>query len=227
MKFTPTLLSATIAGVLTLGAIDAAAFPLYLTSLNGRITCTANYGPYSTNLDNVDLTSNKVTRASVNLKKMMIVVSNQVYRTTAGGTVVPTDAKIVYDPYVNQTYLTNSSGFSYSLSGIARVEIDEIATSFRGNNSGGSENDTILVWIDIYGYGPDDLYYEFEVYGQGKLVFTLNGKTQMGKMRISLSNGSDYGEYQSSDSGVTRGGFKMKGAGEPEWAGPYSIYWWD
>jgi len=221
MKPTEILMCAMAVGAMTFAASKASAFPLTLKSLSGTITSTAIAG-----------TSTTATKYSVNLKKLMLVVSNQVVLN--GGLPPPANATIVVDPYqydsVNvsfQVYLTNSSGYFYSLSSndIAAFNIYDIATTIKSN--GGSENDTINVELDIFGAGPDGSYDEFDVFGSGKLSASTNGKTGIVKMTISLKNGAGLGVYQDSDDGVSSGGFNLQGSGIPPVAGPYSTWWYD
>src|SRR5438445_638213 len=96
-----TLHCALALGALTFAAAKASAFPLFLTSASGTITATAHYGMTS------DTTSNKVEIGSVNLKKILTVVSNEVFIQTSGTNTPTADAKIAYDPYLFVTYLTN------------------------------------------------------------------------------------------------------------------------
>jgi hypothetical protein len=223
MKPTKILMCAMAVGAMTFAASKASAFPLTLKSLSGTITSTAIAG-----------TSTTATKSSVNLKKLMLVVSNEVVLN--GGPTPPANATIVVDPYqydsVNvsfQVYLTNSSGYFYSLSSnnVAFFNIYDIATTFKSNGNGGSENDTICVELDIFGTGPDGLYCEFDVFGSAKLSASTNGKTGIDKMTVSLKNGGGLGVYQDSDDGVSSGGFNLQGPGIPPVAGPYSTWWYD
>jgi hypothetical protein len=221
MKPTKILICAMAVGVMTFAASKASAFPLTLKSLSGTITSTAIAG-----------TSTTATKSSVNLKKLMLVVSNEVVLN--GGPTPPANATIVVDPYqydsVNvsfQVYLTNSSGYFYSLSSnnVAFFNIYDIATTIKSN--GGSEKDTINVELDIFGIGPDGLYYEFDVFGNGKLSASTNGKTGIVKMTISLGKGAGYGVYQDSDDGVSGGGVNLQGSGIPPITEPYSTFWYN
>jgi hypothetical protein len=160
----------------------------------------------------------------------MLVVSNQVVLN--GGPTPPANATIVVDPYqfdsVNvsfQVYLTNSSGYFYSLSSnnIVFCNISDIATT---SKNGGSENDTILVELGISGTGPDGYDYAFDVKGSGTLTASTNAKTGLVKTTISLKNGAEYGVYQDSDNGVSSGGFNLQGSGIPPIVEPYSTLWY-
>jgi hypothetical protein len=217
MTQTKSLLLAVAVGALTFAAVKASAFPLYLTTLSGTVSYTPSYDALS------DTNVAKYSTVAVNLKKMMLILSNEVFL-TSGGTTVPADARLAVDPYDNATYLTNQSGFYYGLSSTnAYFQIYDIATSFKGNVSGGSEKDKVIIYFYIFGRGPDGLYYDTDVYGVGSLKYTLNGST--GSMTISLK-GADYGEIASSDDGVFTGGITLKGSGTPEWPGAFSISWY-
>ena len=208
-----------VLGAMTFATNKTSASPLTLKSLSGTITSTAVAG-----------TSITASKSSVVLKKLMPIVSNQVVLN--GGPTPPADATIVVDPYqydsVNvsfHVYLTNSSGYFYSLSSnnVASCNIYDIATTIK---NGGSENDTIYVELDIFGKGPDGYDYEFDVNGSGKLSTSTNGKTGMVKTTISLKNGAGYGVYQDSDDGVYSGGFNFQGSGIPPTADLYSTFWY-
>ena len=219
MRPTKILMCAMVLGAMTFATSKTSAFPLTLKSLSGTITSTAVAG-----------TSITASKSSVVLKKLMPIVSNQVVLN--GEPTPPADATIVVDPYqydsVNvsfHVYLTNSSGYFYSLSSnnVASCNIYDIATTIK---NGGSANDTIYVELDIFGTGPDGYFYEFDVSGSGKLSASTNGKTGMVKTTISLKNGAGYGVYQDSDDGVFSGGFNLQGSGIPPTADPYSTFWY-
>jgi hypothetical protein len=228
MKHAKLLLVALAAGALASLANQASAFPLYLSSLSGTISYTPSYSDISN--------TNKAaySKKSVNLKAVMSVVSNTVYLAT--GTTTPSDARIAFDPITDTTYLTNSSGYSYNLSvdfdfsntnNIARMELEDMATSFHSSGNGGSERDAVVAWFYARGYAADGYYYEIDLYGQGSLSYSADAKTgTKGSMTVSLS-GADYGEVKSSDDGVAKGSVSFKGSGTPEWnTGPFSL-WWD
>ena len=219
MKLTKIILCAAIAGAMAFAANQASAFPLTIKSASGKLITTANYGTNSAT------TTAKASKVSYNLKKMLQVVTNQIWLNTSNAT--PLAYSLVYDPYTGITYLTNNIGYYHNLSGIAYVSIYDIATTFKGNANGGSENDTIGVELDIYGYGPDGLYYEAEAYGTGSLTASLNNQG-VTKMTISLKNGSGYAEFESSDDGNVQGGsFSATGSGVAPVGGiPFSIWWY-
>src|SRR5487761_2502512 len=100
MKLTKIVLCAAIAGVMTLAASKVAAFPLTLTSASGTLNTTAYYGSTSST------TSNKITTASYNLKKLFMVITNQIALNSPTNP-LPKDYDLVYDPYTMITYLTN------------------------------------------------------------------------------------------------------------------------
>jgi hypothetical protein len=220
MKTIKILSGMMVAAALMLGANRASAFPLYLTSLSGTITSTASYGSSNTT------TSNKVVTVSVTLAKMLTVVSNQVFLDTAASP--PADAKIVFEPVTLELYLTNSSGYYRSLSTHREgsLRIRDLATTFSTN--GLLENDRLVAELDLYGTGPDGLYYEFDVRGAASLNVPVNVFTGVANMSISMgNNGSGYGSYKSSSDGVSVGGFTFKASGVPDWPAAYSVYWWN
>lgn len=219
MKFKKMLFRLAITGAMTLATAKVSAFPLYLTSLNGSISSTANYGSTDST------TSNRASLVSINLSKMLTVVSNQVFLDT--GVNPPGDAKIALEPSTLHLYLTNSSGYFQDLTANheASFRIRDIATTFATN--GLTESDRIIADLDLFGTGADGLYYEFRVRGSASLVINVNSGSGVGVMSINMagSNGSGYGSYKSSDDGVSVGGFSMKGSGTPEWNSAYSVYW--
>jgi hypothetical protein len=227
MKIARSLAGAALAGTLMFAAGRTVAFPLYLTSVSGTIVTTPDYSDIS----GTNVSSAKMTTVSVNMKTIKAVISNEVYRTTGTpAVVVPADARIAYDPYTGKTFLTNDTGFYHTASDIVRVKIHEIATSFRGNEDGGSENDRIEVTFEVQGRAPDGGYFDFELSGKGKLEYSLNTRDPLdpkGSMSISASSVSGYGEYQDSDSGVSSGNFNFRGKGKPEWPRAFSVWWWD
>ena len=78
----------------------------------------------------------------------------------------------------------------------------------------------------VFGEGPDGLNYYFGVYGRGKIIYNVNGTTGRGTMTVSGA-GTEYGEYKSSDDGVSTGSVVFTGSSAtPEWEGPYSCFWW-
>jgi hypothetical protein len=220
MKKRNILLGALIFGASVFAVGKSSAFPLFLTSASGTISYTPSYSL----LSNTNVA--KISTVSVSMKNLMTVVSNQVFLSSGTNQLrAPKDAMIAFDPYTDISYLTNKSGFYHNLSGIVRVDLQDIATAFKGNNNGGSENDKILVYLDVWGHAPDGSYFEFWVSGQGSLQYSVE-KHNKDSMSISLSNGADYGEYKSSDDGVSTGGFTFKGTGTAEWSGAFSTWWY-
>ena len=213
-----TLLCSLALGLATLATQRASAFPLNLTALSGTITSTASY---------TNTMSNKVKVTAVTLKQVLTVVSNEISIRTSGTNAPPAKSRIALDPYLGQIYVTNNNGYYYNIGSFANVDIDEIATSFHqvGTN-GGVEGDVLAIGLYIYGRGTDGYYYEFGVYGRGKLAYSVNGTTGRGSM-ILTATGTAYGEYKSSDDGVCTGAAVFSGSGTPEWEGPYSVFWWN
>lgn len=216
MKNKNILFGALILGAAVFAAAKASAFPLHLTSASGTISYTPTYS---------NLSSSNATRMSivaVNLKRIMTVVSNQVFLNDA--TIVPKDAVIAYDPFTGSAYLTNTTGFFHNVAGIVSISLSDIATSFRKSSNGVTENDKILNSLRVRGTAPDGLYFEFRVQGRGILLFSAD-KNNNSSMSISLPQGAGYGADKGSDStgdGVSSGGFAFKGKGTPEWSGAFS-----
>lgn len=225
MKLTKTLLIASVMGAMAFAASQASAFPLYLKSCSGTISATPSYSAI------INTNKAKYTTQSFNLKKIMVLVSNTVV--VAGFTAPPKDAQIVFDPYYDKTYLTNSSGYYQNLSysglngeGYCEMYIEDMATSFKtsGSNSG-SESDKVIVEFYVRGIAPDGgIYYAGADYGAGSLKYSGNDKGV--KMTIS-AKGADYGEIGTSWDGVSTTSISFSGSSaQPEWSGPYSL-WWD
>ncbi len=84
MKNKSILFGALILGASVFAAARASAFPLYLTSASGTISFTPNYS----NIQTTNVA--KISTVAVNLKRLMTVVSNQVFLNDA--TIVPKDA---------------------------------------------------------------------------------------------------------------------------------------
>ena len=217
MKLTKILFCAAVAAAMIFAAGKASAFPLKLTSLSGSLTVTPSYSA----LANTNKT--KATKVSFTLKDVMMVITNQVFLNTE--VTPPAGSYVVYDPFLFITYLTNSSGYSHSLSGIVNITTEDIATKFSGTETSGTETDTTIEFLDIYGNGPDGLFYEFEVYGLGSIKFTEKTNVADKDTMTISGSGADYGAYKGSDDGVSKGSFKLKGTGSAEWSGPYSIFW--
>jgi len=207
-----------VAGAMIFAVGKASAFPLKLMSVSGTLSVTPSYDAI-TNVNKA-----KITTASFNLKKLMTVITNQVF--LYSGTNPPAGSYVVYDPYLFRAYLTNKTGYYYNLSDIVDVGIEDIATSFSGNDKGGTENDKCTVYIDIYGHGPDGKFYEADIYCLGSITASYKASTDTAHVSIS-AGGLGYGEYQTSDDGVAKGSFSLKGSGTPPAGGiPYSIWWW-
>src|SRR6266481_5436204 len=119
MKNKSILLGALILGASVFASAEASAFPLYLTSASGTISSTPSYSTASNS------SVAKISTVTVNLKRLMTVVSNQVFLNDA--TIVPKDARIAYDTVTRATYLTNTTGFSHTLSGIVTISLNDIA----------------------------------------------------------------------------------------------------
>jgi hypothetical protein len=224
MKQTKTLLCALVCGATLLGATKAAAAPLlYLTSFNGTIACTTNYNNLNSN------STPRIMTKSVNLKSIMTMVTN--HARLNGATNMPPGVRIAVNLFTRDVFLTNSSGFYYSLSRIVSFYLLDIATSFRGTGAAsGTENDKVCVELYVRGYGPDGSYLWFDVYGAGTLNYSVKS-SGIGTMSISASGG-EYGSYYlpGSDStgydGVSKGSFSLSGSGKPDWSGPFSLWWW-
>ncbi|PWU19738.1 MAG: hypothetical protein C5B50_05810 [Verrucomicrobia bacterium] len=224
MKATKTILCVVLFGLAAISPSQLLGFPLYLTSANGMISGTPLFG------GDASSTSSKVQAAPVNLKNILSLVSNTVAK--ASRTNVPANVKIAYDPFTFTAYLTNVGGYFYNLSGILSLRIDDIATSFRTNgaSSNASENDLAIMELDVKGTAPDGSSYEFDIYGLGNIMASLNFSTGSGRLTMSLSNGAGYGQVKDSADGVSKGGFMFMGSGTiPDSAKnqPYSVFWWN
>jgi len=219
MKLTKLIVCAMAAGMMTFAAGQASAYPLKLTAVSGILTVTTNYPAISGS--NIVRTITK----SFSLKDVLTVVTNQVRINTSN--TPPAGSYVGYDPYLFATYLTNSSGYYYDLSGIVAIYTQDIATTFNRSSNGGSETDTTIEQLDAYGTAPDGTYFETEIYGAG-IIKASYDKTGKGSMTIT-GGGADYGAYKNSNlggDGVTRGSFTLKGTGTAEWTGAYSVYYY-
>ncbi len=221
-----TLLCGLVAGLVALAAEKASAFPLNLTSLTGTITSTAHYG------NSPETTTNKVKVVAITLKQVLTIVSNEIYIRTSGTNAPPAGSRLVFDP-VRGTYVTNNNGYFYSTSdnengSFCAARIADIATNFHATGqNGGAESDTILFSFYFFGHGTDGQFYEGDLWGRGRLAYTVSSTTGRGSMTITAS-GSDYGEYKGSDDGVFTGNVVFTGSSlTPEWEGPFSVAWWN
>jgi len=228
MKLTKTLICAAVAGAMAFAASKASAFPLYLQSISGTVTVTTNYSTIASNGLPIVAQTKYLTK-SFNLKSIYSFVTNVVYQNT--GTNVPAKSQIAWDPYTGNVFLTNSSGYYQSLSGIVYMTIEDIATSFKGTAAGtnsvtGSESDVITDYMYVEGYDSHDLYFDiYQDYGTGVLTYSVNGKTGIGKMTV-VTKGGESGEYLSSNDGVSNFTAVWSGTGKPQWVGPYSTWWY-
>jgi hypothetical protein len=230
MKITKLLLCATVAGAMAFAASKVSAFPLKLAAITGTISATPNYSPlYSTN-------KTQYITAAVTMQQIMLIVSNTVTTYNHANSItnpVPKDAYIAWDPAYGSDYgyLTNSSGYFEDLNGpdVCYFYVEYIATSFNGNSVSGNftESDKIVFYADIYGYGPDGLYYEFyNDYGTGVLTYAVTQGGSKGTMTI-YSEGGGYGALKSSDEGESDGKLLFTGTGTPSFSGPYSLWYYD
>lgn len=233
MKFTKTLLCAAVAGAMAFGATKAsAANPadcLIVKSLTAKFTVTTNYSQlYSTNVN-----SAKPLTKSMSLKQVMQIITNAVAKST--GTNPPADVKLAWNPYGSSyMFLTNSSGYSQQVDiwdGTnyigASASVEDIATSFKSNDTGGSEKDTIVFYLDIYGYDLNGQFFEiYQDYGTGTLTFNVpNNNTGVGNMVIQ-SKGGGYGALKDSDDGVSSGNITLQGKLAAQGDEPYSLWWY-
>lgn len=207
-----------ILAISLIGAGQANAFPLTLTSLSGVITSTAHYG-----LDAAS-TSNTAVRVTVTMPQVLTVLSNEVFLDR--GTSAPPDMQIALEPYTGGLFLTNNAGFYYDIegNGLGNFRIRDIATTDGGSPL--KESDLAIVSLDFQGHAPNGQYFDFELRGSTSLKYQINGDGT-GTMSLVAKKISGYGEFNTSDSGVSIGGFSAKGTGVPEWSGPYSVYWWN
>lgn len=205
-------------GVLALSESRLAAFPLTLTSIHGTITATPYYG------GNAETSSNVAAKVAVSLRQVITVLSNEVFLDL--GTSPPATMRIVLDPYTGGLYLTNQSGFFYDLelNGLGNFRIREIATTFDRTTL--TEQDTMLIDLSFNGRQPNGGSFEFTLRGSATFKSQSNSN---GLTRVSLScpRAAGYGEFNSSSSGVSQGGFTAVGSGTPEWSGAFSVFWWN
>jgi len=218
-----TLLCCLAVGLMALVAENVSAFPLTLTSLNGTITSTAYYGT------NAASTTNRADVTAFTLKKVLTVVSNEIFIRTSGTNAPPAGSRIVFDPYTQITYITNNNGYTYNLSAssnaIAGVVIGKIAANFHGTaNNGGSESGVAIMEFSVTTQGTNNVAHKINIKGRSTLGFNVNGLTGKGTMTLRI-NGSGAGQYKNSDDGVATGTAVFTGSGTPEWEGPYSVWW--
>jgi len=222
------LLCIAMAGTFALAASKTSAFPLEVKSLSAKITVNTNFDALYTNNVAKPLTK------SVNLKQVMTLITNAVSRIT--GTNAPADVKLCWNPYnSNYMFLTNKSGYYQSIQlnnssnmyFYAYAYVEDMATSFKLNSKGGgSENDDIIFYLDIYGRDLNTNYFEiYQDYGMGTLSLNASNTNKPATMTIT-SKGGGYGEIYNSDEGISSGSITFKGSGEPEGDEPYSLWWW-
>jgi len=232
MKITKVLICAAVAGAMAFAASNASAFPLKLTSISGTISATTNYNFLL--YTNTTGATKAITKA-VTMKQILLLVSNVVTVYNANNSItnpVPKDAYIAWDPIngSNYGYLTNSAGYFEDLSGpsCCYFYVEYVATTFKGNSvtGNGTENDKIVFYADIWGDGPDGLYYEFyNDYGTGTLNYVVTAGGAKGSMTI-VSKGGGYGSLEGSDEGVSSGKLVFTGKATPDFSGPYSLWWY-
>src|ERR1700690_1986580 len=171
MKLTKILLATAIVGAMAFAASKASAFPLTLKAFNGTANTTAYYGP----TNNPSATSNKIDKVSFNLKKILTVVTNEL---KLRGSNVPAAYTLMYDPFLNVTYLTNNLGYYAKLNGIVDVYFWDIATSFKGTANSGSENDVIDAELWVHNAHPPGsaTTVDIDAWGAGTLTSSINSK---------------------------------------------------
>lgn len=207
-------------------ASQASAFPLTLTADSGTMNITAFYGP----TNNPFITSNTIAKTTYNLKSVFVCITNEI---RLEGSTPPLAYSLQWDPYTGNTYLTNSAGYFFDLSGsnIAVVGIGDIVTSFKGaaNLTSGTESDVINVEFTVRARPPGDAinYTVFDAFGGGTLSASLT-KTNIAKMTISEKGGGRVAQKGSDDGVITGSSFSFTGTGT---AGigllPFSIYWYN
>jgi hypothetical protein len=222
MKLTKILLATAVVGAMAFAASTASAFPLTVKAFSGTANTTAVYGTTATT------TSAKYDKASYNLKKVLQVITNEL---ALRGTNVAAANTLMYDPFLNITYLTNNLGYYVNLSAmnIAQVYFWDIATSFKGTANNGSENDIIDVELWVHHARPPGSTNEIDIdaWGAGNLTTSVNSKGVV-KMTVT-EKGTGYCQVDASDDGVITGSsFNLNGSGTvTSGQMPYSIYWWN
>jgi hypothetical protein len=222
MKLTKLTLCAVVAGAMAFAASTASAFPLTVKAFSGTANTTAVYGTTPTT------TSAKYDKVSYNLKKVLQVITNEL---ALRGTNVPAAYTLMYDPFQHIAYLTNNLGYYVNLSAMGMVYFSfwDIATSFKGTASNGSENDIIDVELEIYNSRPPGSTnpIDIDAWGAGNLTTSINNQGVV-KMTVT-EKGTGYCRIDASDDGVITGSsFNLSGSGTVT-AGqmPYSIFWWN
>ena len=226
MKLTKILVCTALAGAMAFAATKASAFPLTLTADSGTMNLTVFYGP----TNNPTITSNKIAKTTYNLKSVFACITNEIH---LRGSTTPLAYSLKWDPDTGSTFLTNSTGYFYDLSGsnIAVVNIGDIVTSFKGsaNLTSGTESDVINVEFRVVARPPGDAVNPttFDAFGGGTLSASLT-KTNIAKMTISGKGGGFAAQKGSDDGVITGSSFSFTGTGT---AGigllPFSIYWFN
>jgi len=206
-------------------ATKASAFPLTLTADSGTMNLTAFYGP----TNNPTITSNKIAKTTYNLKSVFACITNEI---RLQGSTPPLTYSLKWDPYTGSTFLTNSAGYFFDLSGsnIAVVNIGDIASSFKGgaNLTSGTESDVLNIEFRVSARPLGNTNYTtFDAFGGGTLSASLT-KTNIAKMTISGKGGGFAAQKGSDDGVITGSSFSFTGTGT---AGigllPFSIYWFN
>jgi hypothetical protein len=222
MKLTQTLLWATVVATMVFATDKASAFPLKLTSLSGTISATPSYSAIeSTNK------AHYITK-SFNLKQVTLLISNSIVQLGMTN-IPPANAYFAYNPYNDNTYLTNSSGYYQSTTNLnalnfLSMHIEDTTAAFTTGTSSVNENDKIVFEFFFRATGTNgNVYYAGADYGSGTLHY---GETSS-KVSMTVSGkGVDYGEYASSDDGVSSLSFVFSGsAAQAEWSGPFCLWW--
>lgn len=229
MKILKTLFFTAVGAAVVFAANQASAAPqptecLFVKSLSAKLTVTTNYSMLYSN----DVA--KPIKKSMSLKQVMQIVDNACEKST--GSAPPSDAKLAWNPYGSgYMFLTNSAGYYWRVAVggtnylYAYAYVEDIATQFKLKSNGGNENDTIVFYLDIYGYDLNGDYFEiYQDYGTGTLKLN-GGKNGMGNMTIN-SKGGGYGALMDSDDGVCTGSITLQGKLTVQGAEPYSLWWW-
>ena len=231
MKLVKTLFGTALAVTIIFASDKALAFPLILKNISGKLTTTAYYGT------NAETTASEYTVERFNLKDVMFLITNTV-KSISPDITLPEKVSLavdlydtnfpVYGPSRNDVYLTNDTGFYFSLSAsnLASFSINSIVTKFKENSNGASsEKDVVLANLTIYFiHDQNGKFYEIGIAGTGELNMSLN-KNSTAAMDL-LVNGEGAGESHSSAAGICNGKFTFEGVGVPPPDGfPFSVYW--
>lgn len=224
MKTLKSFLCAAAVLATVFAAGKAAAFPLTLTSVSATVNATPSYSAI-TNATKVQYTTRKFT-----LKDVTLLISNSLVY--LGSNPPPANAYIAYEPYNNDTYQTNGSGYYQSVTSDAlyhrcfvQLDIKHLAAKFTEGTGTITENDPVETYFGFECIGPDGgNYYASADWGIGSLKYD---KTSKGVSMSITGTGPDEGILDSSYDGTSLVSFTFSGKNPAaEWNGPYFLWWY-